>query len=470
MRELCTETAMRLGIATRLNLLSLNPAAAKAADSGTGSCQSPYGDIVTGRPGPPMLGALTIREIAMGNVRLTWFLSGLALAMSACGGSGGGSSLAPSPPPPPPPVATPQIAVQQVFPNLVFASPVSLQQAPGNATRWFVVEQAGIIRTFANNQGANATLIFLDIRPRVISGGERGLLGMAFHPNFPATPEVFVSYTGDSGGLRSFVSRFISLDGGQTLAPASEQVLLSVPQDFTNHNGGNVVFGPDGNLYLGLGDGGSGNDPNDRAQTTTNLLGSMVRIDVDGGAPYAIPSGNPFAANQTCPQGFTVGGQDCPEIYAWGLRNPWRFSFDSQTDDLWVGDVGQGAWEEVDRVASGDNLGWRVREGAHCRPPTTGCDTNFVDPITEYDRTLGQSITGGFVYRGSAIPDLVGWYVFGDFGSGRIFAVPADSLTGTSPTELLSSGLSISTFAEGNDGELYVVDYGGTLRQITTAP
>ena len=406
----------------------------------------------------------------MGNIRLTWFLSGLALTVSACGGGGGGSPVAPPPPPPPPPVATPQIAVQQVFPQLTFASPVALQQAPGDATRWFAVEQAGVIRVFANDQAAAATQTFLDIRPRVTSGGERGLLGMAFHPNFPATPDVFVSYTGDSGGLTSFVSRFTTADGGQTLDPASEDPLLSVPQDFSNHNGGNVVFGPDGYLYIGFGDGGSGNDPNNRAQTTTNLLGAMLRIDVDGGQPYAIPAGNPFEANQTCSEGFTVGGQDCPEIYAWGLRNPWRFSFDRVSNELWVGDVGQGAWEEVDRVAAGDNLGWRVREGAHCRPPTTGCDTNFVDPITEYDRSLGQSITGGFVYRGSAVPDLVGWYVFGDFGSGRIFAVPADSQTGTAPTDLLSSGLSISSFAEGNDGELYVVDYGGGIRQITDVP
>ena len=408
----------------------------------------------------------------MGNFRLTLFASILALIVAACGGSSGGSAMSPPPPPPPPPppVSDPQIAVQQAFSNLSFASPVSLQQAPGDSTRWFVVEQGGIIETFANDANASTTNVFIDIASRVTSGGERGLLGMAFHPNFPTTPEVFLSYTGQSGGLTSFLSRFTSNDGGQTLDPTSEEVLLTVPQDFSNHNGGHIVFGPDGNLYLGLGDGGSGNDPNDRAQTPTNLLGAMIRIDVDGGAPYAIPAGNPFSANQTCPQGFTVGGQECPEIFAYGLRNPWRYSFDSQTGVLWLGDVGQGAWEEVDIVAAGDNLGWRVREGANCNIPATGCDTNFVDPISEYGRSVGASITGGFVYRGSSIADLAGWYVFGDFVTGVVLAIPADSQPGVEPTELLTPGLAIASFGEDEDGELYIVDYGGSIYEITDAP
>ena len=268
----------------------------------------------------------------------------------------------------------------------------------------------------------------------------------------------------------SILSRFALLPDGSALNPASEQLILVVPQDFSNHNGGNLVFGPDGYLYLGLGDGGSGDDPNDRAQDTTNLLGAMVRIDVDGGAPYAIPAGNPFSDKQACQGGFTVSDEACPEIFAWGFRNPWRFSFDRQTGQLWAGDVGQSAWEEVDRISAGDNLGWREREGAHCNIPSTGCSTDFVDPVTEYDHSLGASITGGFVYRGTAIPDLVGWYVFGDFVSGRIFAVTADSPIGTPPTELLDTNISIASFADGNYGELYVIDYGGSIRQITDAP
>jgi glucose/arabinose dehydrogenase len=380
----------------------------------------------------------------------------------------------PPPPSPPPPAAAPQVGLQQVFANLTPApaAPVSLQQAPQDATRWFIVEQAGTIRAFANDDGATATLTFLDISAQVISGGERGLLGMAFHPDFPTTPEVFVSYTG-APELTSYVSRFSSSDGGQSLDSASEEVILSVPQDFGNHNGGNIVFGADGYLYIGFGDGGSGGDPLDRAQDNTNLLGTMVRIDVDGGVPYAIPSadpGNPFAANQTCPEGFTVGGEACPEIFAWGLRNPWRFSFDRQDGDLWAGDVGQSAWEEIDVVTAGGDYGWDDREGAHCFEPATDCITDSIDPITEYGRDLGASVTGGFVYRGSAVPDMVGWYVFGDFVSGRLFAIPADSAAGTAPDVLLETGLGIAAFGESVDGELFVVNYGGSVHQLVAAP
>jgi glucose/arabinose dehydrogenase len=412
----------------------------------------------------------------MGIRRLAGWLIAAALLVSGCGGSGGdGPAVSPPPPPPPPPPATevvPTIDVVQVFPSLAFNTPVSLQQAPGDATRWFVVEQAGTIRTFANDNGATATLTFLDISAQVISGGERGLLGMAFHPDFPSTPEVFVSFTG-APDLTSYVSRFSSSDGGQTLDAASEEVILSVPQDFGNHNGGNIVFGPDGYLYIGFGDGGSGGDPLDRAQDNTNLLGTMVRIDVDGGVPYAIPSsdpGNPFAANQTCPEGFTVGGEECPEIFAWGLRNPWRFSFDRQAGDLWAGDVGQSSWEEIDIVTAGGDYGWDDREGAHCFEPATDCITDSIDPVTEYDRSLGASVTGGFVYRGSAVPDLVGWYLFGDFVSGRVFAIPADSAAGTEPEVLLESGLGIAAFGESVDGELFVVNYGGSIHQVVAAP
>jgi glucose/arabinose dehydrogenase len=416
---------------------------------------------------------LTNEEVAMGKYRLAGWVSCFALLVSACGGSSGdGPAQAPSPPPP---TAAPEIALQQVFAGLAPApsAPVSLQQAPGDATRWFVVEQSGAIRAFVNDNDAAASLIFLDISTRVISGGERGLLGMAFHPGFPDTPEVFVSYTG-APELTSYVSRFTSSDGGQTLDAGSEQVILSVAQDFSNHNGGNIVFGPDGYLYIGFGDGGSAGDPLDRAQDNTNLLGTMVRIDVDGGNPYAIPAsdpGNPFVANQTCPQGFTVGGEECPEIFAWGLRNPWRFSFDRQSGDLWAGDVGQNAWEEIDVVTAGGDYGWDDREGAHCFEPQTGCITDSIDPVTEYDRSLGASVTGGYVYRGSAVPDLVGWYVFGDFISGRILAIPADSEAGTEPDVLLeNTGLGIAAFGEAVDGELFVVNYGGSIHQVVSAP
>ena len=410
-----------------------------------------------------------IGEIAMGRRRLTWLVSGLALMLAACGGSS--SSGGTSPPPPPPPAATPSIDVAQVFPSLTFASLVSLQQVPDDAARWFAVEQGGVIRVFANNQSASASTVFLDISVRVTSGGERGLLGMAFHPNFPATPYVFVSYTGQLSGLTSFVSRFSSSDGGQTLDPGSEQVVISIAQENTNHNGGHVVFGPDGYLYLGLGDGGGGGDPNERGQDNRRLLGTMIRLDIDGGSPYAIPTGNLFETNPVCPLGFSAT-QDCPEIYAWGLRNPWRFSFDSQTDVLWLGDVGQGSWEEIDIITAGGDYGWDDMEGAHCFEPGAGCVMDSIDPITEYGRSLGASVTGGFVYRGSAIPDLVGWYVYGDFVSGRIFGIPANSQTGTETIELLDTTLGISTFAEDENGELYVIGYGSssTIHRITDVP
>ena len=415
----------------------------------------------------------------MSRLRRAGLVSMLGLLLSSCGSSGGddpGLSPPPptSPPPPPPATETPQLALQQVFAELTpaLAAPVSLQQAPGDATRWFAVEQAGTIRVFANDDGATATLGFLDITDLVRSGGERGLLGMAFHPDFPVTPDVIVSYTREPDGT-SVVSRFSSTDGGQTLDEGSEQVILSVPQPFANHNGGNIAFGPDGYLYIGFGDGGDGGDPLERAQDNTYLLGTMVRIDIDGGSPYAIPSAdppNPFAANPTCPQGVSVGGEECPEIFAWGLRNPWRFSFDRQTGSLWAGDVGQNAWEEIDIVTAGGDYGWDDREGAHCFEPMTGCITDSIDPVTEYGRNLGASVTGGYVYRGSAVPDLLGWYVFGDFISGRLFAIPADSAAGTQPEVLLETGLAIAAFGESADGELFVLNYGGSVHQVLPAP
>lgn len=352
--------------------------------------------------------------------------------------------------------------------------PVALVQAPGDSSRWFVVEQQGIVRTFPNQANAtdNDASVFIDVSTRVQSGGERGLLGLAFHPNFGnGNFEVFLSYTRNNGGTESVISRFRSIDNGQTLDPTMEDIILTIPQDFGNHNGGQIEFGPDGNLYAGWGDGGDRDDPNNRGQDTTNLLGTFIRIDVDSANPYAIPTGNPFEANAAtpCTQGF--GGADCPEIFAHGMRNPWRWSFDRNTGDLWAGDVGQDAWEEIDKIEIGNNYGWKIREGANCRPPTTGCSTaGLTDPITEYGRALGQSVTGGYVYRGTAIPELQGSYVYGDFGSGRIWAIPATSQQGVVGEELLITVFGISAFAEDSNGELYVIDYGGSVHQIVDDP
>lgn len=398
----------------------------------------------------------------------------LVLTMtSACGGGGAGSvPIAPPGGEPPPMDSVPEIATQRIFEQLAFTNPVALKQAPGDASRWFVVEKRGVIRVFANDANASTSSVFLDLSSIVNASGEGGLLGMAFHPDFPTTPEVFVSYTRTGAGvpLESYVSRFFSADDGQTLDGGSEQIMLTVLQEATNHNGGDLHFGPDGSLYIGFGDSGGGGDPREYAQNTSNLHGAIVRLNVDGNTPYEIPPGNPFSVNPRCVQGF--GGAPCPEIYAWGLRNPWRFSFDGATGKLWAGDVGQNAWEEIDVIEAGGNYGWNDREGAHCFDPPTGCATNFTDPITEYDHTMGdRSVTGGYVYRGTVIPDLVGWYIFGDFISGRIFAIPEDSQSVVIPDVLLDTGLSIVSFAQDNDGELYVLDFGvGTIHEVQAAP
>lgn len=357
------------------------------------------------------------------------------------------------------------------FTSLSFNLPLALLQTPGDNSRWFVVQQGGVVKQFSGTNPASAT-DFIDITSRVRSGGEMGLLGMAFHPNFPTDNRVFLSYTNGTAPLVSRISAFTSSDGGATLNPASETILLTIQQPETNHNGGHIAFGPDGYLYIGMGDGGGGGDLHgDRGngQRLTTMLGKLLRIDIDAAAPYTIPAANPFAANTICPAAGRASGE-CPEIYAYGLRNPWRWSFDRSNGDLWLADVGQNQWEEVNQVALGGNYGWRCREGAHDfnTAGTPGCSAGgSIDPITEYDHTLGDSITGGYVYRGSQDTSLTGRYVFGDFGSGRIWAWIAENATQPrAPTQLLDTDLNIASFGQGNDGELYVVNYGGTLHRI----
>jgi uncharacterized repeat protein (TIGR03806 family) len=339
------------------------------------------------------------------------------------------------------------------------------------------VQQGGQVLRFANNNATTTTATFIDISGRITSGGETGLLGMAFHPNFPTDRRVFLSYTATAGNLVSRISSFLSLDGGLTLDPNSERILLTLNQPESNHNGGNIAFGADGFLYVGFGDGGSGGDPHTQngpignGQALKTMLGKILRIDVgtvETATTYAIPSANPFAANPKC--GPATNAQSCPEIYAYGFRNPWRWSFDRQSGELWVGDVGQNAWEEVDLVVKGGNYGWRCREGRH-NFNTTGCPTSgLIDPVGEYDHGLGVSITGGYVYRGPQTTALRGRYIFGDFGSGRIWTLLPDNAGGYTRTDLMSSGRSISSFAQANDGELYIVDYSGGLYRIVFQP
>ena len=301
-----------------------------------------------------------------------------AACLAACGGSGGGDALDSGGDPgggtpQPPGDTTPQIAVADAFPALSFSQSTALKQAPGDASRWFVAEKSGVIRVFDNDPTADTSSVFLDISAVTASSGEGGLLGFAFHPDFPATPEVYVSYT--RAGLVSYLSRFTTDLNGEAVDPDTEDVVLTVIQPASNHNGGDVHFGPDGLLYIGFGDGGGAGDPFANGQDNTTLHGSIVRIDVDVAGDYDIPPGNPNAANARCTQGS--GSAPCPEIFAWGLRNPWRFSFDTVTGKLWAGDVGQNSWEEIDVIEVGENYGWNVREGAHCYSPPSGCATTF---------------------------------------------------------------------------------------------
>ncbi|HEY5807989.1 MAG TPA: PQQ-dependent sugar dehydrogenase [Povalibacter sp.] len=363
----------------------------------------------------------------------------------------------------------------QPFTSLSFDASVALLQAPGDDTRWYVVEQDGTIKTF---QGANATATTTYGSVTVTSGGEMGLLGMAFHPNFPTDSRVFLSYTRRiSGGLVSRISSFAN--SSRTALGPTETVLLTLNQPQDNHNGGNIAFGKDGLLYIGFGDGGGGGDDHGstgNGQLLTTMLGKMLRIDVgaQSATTYAIPGDNPFASNAKC-TATTPNAASCPEIYAWGLRNPWRWSFDRSNGDLWAGDVGQGAWEEVNTVARGGNYGWRCREGAHeYSAGTPGCNTAAsIDPVTEYDHSLGTAITGGYVYRGPQTTPLKGRYIFGDSGTGRLWAwIPENATTASprKPTQLADTDLSIVSFGEGNDGELYVVNYNSLHKIVFQAP
>ncbi len=373
------------------------------------------------------------------------------------------------------PTADASVAVIDPFPALpVIALPTKMLLEPVADPRWFVLRKTGQLVTF-DPDNATAVEVYLDLSGVVRTNSEGGLLGMSFHPDYPNTPEIFLSYTIDHGSppMRSVISRFILDDVTSPGLGTIEQVILQVDQDFDNHNGGDIAFGADGYLYVGFGDGGSGGDPNDRAQDTTRLLGAMLRLDVNGPSvsfplnPYAIPADNPFAGNARCGPGFNAG--DCPEIYAWGLRNPWRWSFDADTGALWLGDVGQGAWEEIDVIERGGNYGWRCREGRHDFN-LAGCPTGLIDPVSEYGRTQGNSITGGLVYRGAAIPELAGRYVFGDYGSGRVWALQSDGQGGYLNDLLIDTNFGPTSFARDAAGEIYFTDINnGRLRKLVPA-
>lgn len=341
--------------------------------------------------------------------------------------------------------------------------PLYLTQAADGSGRLFILEQEGRVRIV--DHGVLQAKPFLDVTDRVLSGGERGLLGLAFHPDYTRNGRFFVNYTRKPDGA-TVVAEYRRAEA-QAQALLSERVLMLVAQPAPNHNGGMMAFGPDGFLYIALGDGGPGGDPHNRGQNSSDLLGKILRVDVDRGDPYGVPGDNPF-----------VTGGSRPEVFALGFRNPWRFSFDRKTGELWAADVGQEKWEEIDLVQRGKNYGWRIMEGAHCFATSRWlllkfwCDTTgLTPPVAEYGHQGGRCVvTGGYVYRGMKSPALRGWYLFGDYCSGEIFGLRP--MTGGSPVAqeplvLLKTGLRISSFGEDEEGEVYVVGHEGTVHRIS---
>lgn len=351
----------------------------------------------------------------------------------------------------------PPIALKEVVRGL--SSPVHITHANDGSNRLYVVEQEGVIRVIEH--GNLLAQPFLDIRDRVNSGGEKGLLSVAFHPRHAENGLLYVNYTTRARGLHTIVAEFKRGAGGQ-VQTASERVLLKIKQPYANHNGGQLAFGPDGYLYIGMGDGGSANDPLDHGQNTRTLLGALLRIDVDHrgqGHLYAVPPDNPF-----------VGQSDyLKEIWAFGLRNPWRFSFDVASGQLFLADVGQDEEEEINIIKKGGNYGWNIMEGMSCTPGVLiNCNKAGLElPIFAYPHPEGFSITGGFVYRGKAIPGLCGAYVYGDYVSQRIWGLRYDGHRVTRQRELLKTRHAISSFGEDETHELYVADHtGGKIMKI----
>jgi len=347
------------------------------------------------------------------------------------------------------------VSLVNAFPNLSFDSPVFFCHSNGGTNRIFVVEQRGVIRVFPNDSATSTAEMFLDIDGRVTSGGEMGLLGLAFHPNFTGNGFFYVNYTTTQNGpRRTAISRY-SAQGDQA-DPNSELIILEVEQPFSNHNAGMIDFGGDGYLYISLGDGGSGGDPQNNGQNRTTLLGSLLRIDVDnpaGGLNYGIPADNPFVGE---------GDGVREEIFAYGLRNVWRFSIDKQSGEIWAGDVGQGAKEEIDVIEKGSNYGWRIMEGFNCFNPPSNCDqTGLKLPIVDYGRSAGQSVTGGYIYRGPVHPELEGAYIYGDFVSGRIWMLRYENNSLTADSLLVDTNILISSFGVEEQSRVFKSFVGG---------
>jgi glucose/arabinose dehydrogenase len=383
-------------------------------------------------------------------------LTALLLPVAACSGNGNATE------PPPGTGAAP--ALRKVVDGLSF--PVYLT-APAGDPRLFIVEKGGRVRIVKD--GRLLPEPFLDISGEVSTGSEQGLLSLAFHPGYASNGRFFVDFTNREGVGNTRVIEYLVSSDPDRADPNPVRTVLAQDQPFQNHNGGLILFGPDGKLYVGLGDGGGGGDPRGNGQDKTTLLGKILRIDVDGGSPYAIPPDNPFVGDSAA-RG---------EIWAYGLRNPWRFSFDRQTRDFYVADVGQNEFEEVDAVAAGTgaglNYGWNRMEGLHCFEPSQGCDrTGLTLPVVEYSHADGCSVTGGYVYRGSALPDLKGAYFYSDFCSGfvRSFRFSGGAATDAkSWPDLQPSGdHSVTSFGEDSSGELYILTSGGSVYEVVPKP
>ena len=355
--------------------------------------------------------------------------------------------------------AAPEIQIEAVITGL--DNPVAITHAGDGSGRLFITQLSGQILIFDGNQILPDP--FLDIGSLVSAGSERGLFSVSFHPEYTNNGFLFVNYTDINGD--TVVARYSVSAEPNVVDADSALILLTVPQPFANHNGGQLQFGPDGFLYIGMGDGGSGGDPSNNAQTPGNLLGKILRIDVDGGFPYSIPADNPFRGDPGASQ----------EIWALGLRNPWRFSFDRLTGDLFIADVGQSNLEEVNYQPvdsqGGENYGWRLMEGSDCFNPSVNCDNGMLTPpILEYDHSLGCSITGGYRYRGNGNPGLSGVYFYGDFCTGRIWGATENNAGEWTTTVLLDTDLSITAFGEDENGEIYLAHFSsgdGTIYRIS---
>jgi len=405
--------------------------------------------IPTGSLAGPMIFGYPYRNMPgrgfLFQVSVLFFL----LLVSGCGGSGGSFTATPPPAGTAPITLTPFVAG--------FTAPLDFQTPDDGSGRLFIVEQRGTIRIISG--GSLLTSPFLDITSKVNDSGEQGLLGLAFHPSYSQSRRFYLNYDRLSGGQMQTVIAEYQVPTDPNLADAtSERILLTVNQPSPNHKGGQMAFGTDGFLYIAFGDGGGEGDPLGNGQNRQTVLGKIVRIDVDHtdtGLQYAIPPDNPF-----------VGSSDRGEIWAYGFRNPWRFSFERGTGRLFVADVGQNKFEEIDLVQKGGNYGWNIMEGAHCFNPSSGCDmTGLTLPITEYDHSEGDVVIGGYVYHGTAIPGLVGAYLFADFSNGKIWELTENSGTWTR-TLLLTTGRNISSFGQDAAGELYVVDYSGSVLKV----